>query len=271
MNIKDISIILLLYHTQENLIPNLKRYRGFRVLILDQSNDLKIKKKIEKFIPNLEYYSNKRGNTGFAKGINFLVKKVKTKYFLCTQPDIKIDRASIINLKKTFIGRKNCIISVPKIKDFKNYNKKNIKEIYPIKNIIGAVFLANKKKFSEIKMFDENFFFYWEDVDLSKRIDQSKYKIYINHRSNAIHSWTSTKLNFQSFFVKKSNFKFGELLYEYKNKKLRFIKIFRQLISFIILSVLYLIFFNIKKSFEKLFYLYGIIKFIFFITKSKIN
>ena len=100
MNIKDISVIILLFHTRENLIENLKKYKDFRVLILDQSNDLELKKRIKKFIPKLEYYLSTNVNMGFAKGVNFLVKKVKTKYFLCTQPDIKISKKSIHNLKK---------------------------------------------------------------------------------------------------------------------------------------------------------------------------
>ena len=264
MNIKDISVIILLFHTRENLIENLKKYKDFRVLILDQSNDLKLKKQIKSFLPKVKYYLSPKANLGFAKGINFLSKKVKTKYFLCTQPDIRIDRRSIENLKKTFNKKKNCIISVPEIENFKNYNNKK-KKIYPIKNIIGAIFLADKKKFQKIKMFDENFFFYWEDVDLSNRVQESKYKIYINHNSNAIHTSNSTKFNFKTFFIKKTNFKFGELLYQYKNNKLKYIKVLRQPMSFFVLIFFYLITLNPKRALENFFYLYGIAKFIIII------
>ena len=111
-------------------------------------------------------------------------------------------------------------------------------------------------------MFDEIFFFYWEDVDLSSRVEKSKYKIYINHDSNAIHTSTSTKFNFQTFSIKKINFKFGEFLYQYKNNKLKYIKVLRQPISLFVLIFFYLIIFNPKKALEKFFYLYGIIKFI---------
>ncbi len=269
MNIKDISVIILLFHTRENLIENLKKYKDFRVLILDQSNDLELKKRIKKFIPKLEYYLSTNVNMGFAKGVNFLVKKVKTKYFLCTQPDIKISKKSIHNLKKTFKGRKNCIISVPKIDDFKNFNINKKKKIYSIKNIIGAIFLADKKKFFKIKMFDENFFFYWEDVDLSNRIQKSKYQIYINHNSKALHTWSSTKFNLQSFFIKKTNFKYGEFLYQYKNNKLKSIKILRQPVSLFLNSLIYLVLFNPKKALENFFNIFGIVKFVILILIIK--
>ena len=111
-------------------------------------------------------------------------------------------------------------------------------------------------------MFDTNFFFYWEDVDLSSRIQKSNFRIYINHNSNAIHTSTSTKFNFQTFFIKKSNFKFGEFLYQYKNNKLKYVKVLRQPISFFVLIFFNLIILNPKRALENFFYLYGIIKFI---------
>ena len=71
MNMSNISVIILLFHTRDNLIENLKQYKDFKVLILDQSNDLELKKKIKKFVPKLEYYLSSNVNMGFAKGINF--------------------------------------------------------------------------------------------------------------------------------------------------------------------------------------------------------
>ena len=99
MKYNDITIILLLYKTPHKIIKNLKVYSKFKILILDQSNDQIIKPKIKKVLPNILYYKITDKNKGFAKGINLLSKKVKTKYFLCTQPDVKINLRSIINLK----------------------------------------------------------------------------------------------------------------------------------------------------------------------------
>ena len=269
MNMSNISVIILLFHTRDNLIENLKQYKDFKVLILDQSNDLELKKKIKKFVPKLEYYLSSNVNMGFAKGINFLAKKVKTKYFLCTQPDVKINKKSIQNLLKTFKLRKNCIVSVPKIEDDKNYNPKNKKKIYTVKNMIGAIFLANRKKFLEIKMFDENFFFYWEDVDFSKRVQKSKYEIYINHYSKAMHSWTSTKFNLQSFCIKEINFKYGELYFQYKTNQLKYIKILRQPLTLFLKFIIYLISFNLEKAIGNILKIYAIIKFLILILIIK--
>ena len=48
MNMGNISVIILLFHTRDNLIENLKQYKDFKVLILDQSNDKELKKKNKK-------------------------------------------------------------------------------------------------------------------------------------------------------------------------------------------------------------------------------
>ena len=49
--------------------------------------------------------------------------------------------------------------------------------------------MTEKKKFVEIGMFDPNFFFYWEDVELSYRIKYSKYDVYLNSKAKAKHNY----------------------------------------------------------------------------------
>ena len=269
MKHKDITVVLLLYKTPKKLLKNFKSYKSFNILILDQSNDLKTKKNLEKILPHIKYYGITKKNKGYARAQNYLIKKVKTKYFFSTQSDISLSANSILKLQKTIIKfNKSCIISVPKISGLKNtkiIKKKNNKKEYAIKNMIGAAFMADKKKFTKLGMFDENFFFYWEDVDLSHRIMQSKYNIYLNSDSIANHiSGASTENNFRTFAIRNINFKFGEYFFSSKIGKLRLIKIIRQLILNLIYSVIYFILFKFKKAFKYICYLFGIIKFIYY-------
>ena len=92
MRISDISIILLLYNTPTEKIKNLLNYKNFNIFILDQSGDHITKKRLNKILPNIRYYKVSNNNNGFAKGINFLVKKVKTRFFLCTLIDVLINK-----------------------------------------------------------------------------------------------------------------------------------------------------------------------------------
>ena len=68
-------------------------------------------------------------------------------------------------------------------------------------------------------MFDENFFFYWEDVDLSYRISNSKYSIILSLNAKASHkSGNSSYKNLKNTYIRKVNFRFGEYLFLYKTK-----------------------------------------------------
>ena len=257
----DITVILLLYNTPEKKLQNLQNYKEFNFLILDQSGDYITKEKVFKLLPNISYYKVSDQNKGFAKGINFLSKKVKTKFFLCTQVDVKINIKSIIELKKAFLKKKDCIISVPNFRTNKKI-KKN-KSIAKINKFIGAIFLTEKSKFDKIGKFDENFFFYWEDEDLSKRIEKSKkFNIYKCFNSFSNHNnGNSTKTSKKNYFIRTSNFKFGEYLYQYKNNKLKLIKLIREPILRIFLIILYAIFFKKSLFYRNLYLLLGILKF----------
>jgi GT2 family glycosyltransferase len=160
------------------------------------------------------------------------------------------------------------ILIIQKKKETKN-KKDTFKEK---KNAIGAIFLSEKKKFQDIGMFDENYFFYWEDVDLSKRINKSEYKIFLNSNSQAIHANSrSTKLNLNSEFIRSSNFKFGEYYFQYKYDKLKLIKVIREPINNLIMILFFLLVFKFKKALYKFFQLVGIFVFFKFIFFKKLK
>ena len=273
MDFKDISIIILLYKTPDKLLENLRKYKNFKILILDQSNNLTNKIYLKKFLPNIQYYGLTNKNMGFAKAQNFLIKKVKTRYFFSTQPDVDISINSILNLKKTIIKFKNdCILAVPNINNQKNItkiDKNDSNKEFKIKDMIGASFMADKKKFIKIGMFDRNFFFYWEDIDLSYRIRNSNYNIYINLKSKAYHSSsTSSNNTLKTLIIRYVNFKFGEYLFTYKIKKLRTLKIIRQIFTYPIYSLFYFLLLQLNISLKYFCYFIGIFKFL--LIKSKI-
>jgi GT2 family glycosyltransferase len=265
----NISIILLLYNTPQEKLKNLSIYEDYDVYILDQSNDIATKKKILRLLPRIKYYKVTNINRGFAKGINYLIKKINTKFFLCTQPDVLIKKQSITKLLHSFNKYKDCIISIPSLN---KKTKKMIskKAIIKVQGFIGAIFLGNKYKFNQIGKFDENFFFYWEDIDLSKRINDLKiFNIYKCNNVIAFHNnGKSTIDNTKSNFIRTSNFKFGEYYFEYKHQKLRIIKLIREFFKRIILLIVYLIFFNRKKLSNNFYNIVGIFKFYFFFLKK---
>jgi len=266
MKHNDITVILLLYHTPKKLIKNIKNYRDFKLIILDQSNDFYTKKILLRKYKNIIYYKLSNKNLGFAKAQNLLINKVKTKYFFSTQPDIFIQKKNILKLKKLLQNHKSNLIAVPNINEtYKMFKKNYIK----IKEMIGAAFMSKTYNFKKFGMFDENFFFYWEDVDLNERVNKSKFRIMTDITCKAYHlSGNSTKNNFKSRCIRGVNFRFGEYLYLHKYNKFRILKLFREIFLNILRLILNLIFFKLSKVEKNLFNLVGILKFIICVIKS---
>ena len=123
MKYSDITIILLLYHTPKKLIQNIKNYRDFKLIILDQSNDFNTKKILLNKYKNIIYYKLSNKNLGFAKAQNFLINRVKTKYFFSTQPDILIQNKNILKLRELLKKNKKTLIAVPNINKTLNIKK----------------------------------------------------------------------------------------------------------------------------------------------------
>ena len=134
----------------------------------------------------------------------------------------------------------------------------------------GAAFMAKTKIFKKFGMFDENFFFYWEDIDLAHRINKSKYKIVRDLNSLAKHiGGKSTHNGIRENYIRQSNFRCGEYFFLYKNKKLRFVKFIREIILNILRFVFNSLFLRINKMQTNIFNLIGIIKFIIILISNE--
>ena len=88
---------------------------------------------------------------------------------------------------------------------------------------------------------------------------------FVKHNSSQ-----SSEKNFKTDFIRDSNFIYGELVYEFKLNKLRFLKIFRKFFQNIFLFIFFFLFFQLKSALKKIALITGILKFVFFYLK-KIN
>jgi GT2 family glycosyltransferase len=265
INNKDITVVVILYKTPLKKIINLIEFKNFKLIILDQGSPYNSKKKIQKIINfKFKYYFFKK-NLGLSKGINFLIKKTKTKYCLITEPDIFIKEKSVINLKKLITKNKNFLLVGPR------FNKKEIKKSYKItKSIDLSCVLFETKKIIKFNLYDEDFFFFWTDIDLIKRINKSHFKMAISKNSFAKHLMSSSSKEVMRVnFIRDKSYKYGELIFDDKYNNLRFIKILRQLIQSFFKIFFHLIVFNKNLVIKNFGYLLGIIEFLFYILKKK--
>ena len=88
-------------------------------------------------------------------------------------------------------------IMAPHVQEKKDENKKiDNKSSHPIlvKNVKGFAMFLNMSEFQDIGFFDENFFFYFEEIDLCRRLVDCHKKIYlvpsikINHTGSQSHN-----------------------------------------------------------------------------------
>ncbi len=267
----DLSIIITLFKTPIEQLKSLNQYRNFPILIFDQAtknNSELISKEIN---AKFEYFHSEK-NLGLCKSTNFLISKVKTKYFLFTQADIKIDENSINNLINGMKFRDDIIFAGPTINTKENFNnKKELLENYELESSLDAsVMICDLQKVKSIGFFDEDYFLYWEDKDLMERVNKSNFKMIRVINSFVIHdSGKSTIDDTKVKFIRRTNFKYGELVFDLKHKKIRIIKILRQIFQNIIFLPLNIIVLNKNKVIENISQILGILKFIKFIFIKK--
>jgi GT2 family glycosyltransferase len=143
---KKVTIIIVIYSNDFNLLKNLNNLKNFKIIIVDnQENDL-ILEKINKF-ENIKIITNKK-NIGFGKAVNIAAKVANTKYILILNPDASISASNITKLTNILDKDKNCIIAVPKI--YKNKLYKSEDRLFPENERLPRNILEEKIK---IKLF----------------------------------------------------------------------------------------------------------------------
>jgi GT2 family glycosyltransferase len=180
-NFNQISIVLITYKSEKKINKFIKKIpKKIKTIIVENSNNYKLKKNIEKKYKNIKVYIKK--NEGVSASLNFATKKIKTKYFLQISPDIIFNYNDIdkfINVAKELNNKFSAI--GPR---FLNVNNKSHKQIKPnlnigsINSIHGSCMFINKKNYNKIGGFDENFFLYFEETDYCKRGKNKHLKSY---------------------------------------------------------------------------------------------
>ena len=182
----NITIILITYKSDVLIYEFIKKIpHNFHVIIIENSNNHKMKEDIEKCYSNIDVYL--RENNGVGSALNYAVKRIKTKYFLQISPDINFnfndilifnDLAKKLNDKFAAIG--------PKFLYVKKKSHKQISEnaeYDSIDSIHGSCMFINKECYNKIGGFDENYFLYFEETDYCYRGKKLGYKSYQVNKS----------------------------------------------------------------------------------------
>ncbi len=187
-----ITLVFLSYHSAHHIRRIMKNLDNkYQVIVMENSSDENLKKELEQKYKNI-HVEICRENLGFSKAMNIAIKLSKTQYVFLNPADVDISNYVFDTLVEIIKKFNNFGLLTPSYKDrsiHSNYfiwskkgpdleikiNEKNftLKEV----DFIDGTILLNKNIVKN-DFFDENFFIYFETMDLSKRLINKKIKLY---------------------------------------------------------------------------------------------
>ena len=180
-NKNDLTIVINTFNSDEKIYSCLDSInQDYKILIIENSKNIKFKEYIEKKYSNV-FCELTGENLGYAKGNNLGLSKVKSSFALILNPDTLMKKKSIDNFFNTALKYDDFAIIAPAVqekKDFKISEKNN--NVFEVESVKGFAMFLNLDKFKDVGFFDDNFFIYFEEIDLCRRLKQLNKKIYLD-------------------------------------------------------------------------------------------
>ncbi len=255
MKIQDITVVITSFRSKQKIFKCLDSIAdGVKIVVIENSNDADLKKEIETKYSSLECFLSNE-NLGYAKGNNLALSKVKTKYALILNPDARLEKDALENFLKSAQEVKNFAIIAPKIQTADDLVEKDQvkRKLIEVKNVKGFAMFLNLEEFKDIGFFDSNFFIYFEEIDLCKRLLKNKKKIFldssvrINHDGGSSHD---ESINFEMELSRNWHWMWSSFYFyrKHNNYVYAFLKMSRKFFSAIFKSLFFLAVYNKKKS-----------------------
>lgn len=218
-----VSIIIVNYNGSEVLLNCLKSLEksspsiAYEVIVVDNCSNDGSPDSVEQTFPNVLLIRQPQ-NRGFGAGNNVGAKFAKGEFLFLLNPDTILSEDILPHLIE--IMRQDPTIGIvgPKLlnpdgslqlsvspalsiageyqarKQAKSYHLRNktlftqkFKDIQEVDIVVGAAFFIRKTLFDSIGSFDENFFMYFEESDLCRRVQGNGWKIIYTPKVSLIH------------------------------------------------------------------------------------
>ena len=182
MTYKDLTVIITSFKSGQKIRECLNSIDPkINIILIENSSSIEFKKDIESNFSNVSCELT-NDNLGYGKANNIGLKKVKTKYALILNPDTILHSSTISNFCEFTKMNEDFTILGPNQKEklsILNNHKKDEIEFFETDRIKGYAMFLNMEKLKNVGFYDENFFLYWEEIDLCKRVKDAKGKILI--------------------------------------------------------------------------------------------
>ncbi len=199
-----LSVIIVSYKSDHLLTNLIKKFpKKYEIIIIENSLQKKTKTELEKKFKNTKVIIPSL-NLGYASAFNLGFKNCKNNYVITITPDVTINKQLIFKIEKLLNSFKNFHLLAPEYKNKKIYQ--NYKPVFTSKNILNykgyslekvkdidwCFCIINKKKFKTKNVLDQNYFLYFETMDLCKDLFKKKKKMFIVKNLKFDHLGTSS-------------------------------------------------------------------------------
>ena len=190
MDIKDISIVITTYKSESKLYSCLNSLpQSAKIIVVENSNDVKFKQRLNIRYPNIECILTGE-NKGYSVANNIGLSQVTSKYSLVLNPDTVVEKNTLNNFLETAKHYPDFWLIGPSNHQA-NENPLGNKKVFEVNNLKGFAIFLNMEKFKK-KFFDENYFLYFEEIDLCKKVKINNGKIYLDQGLKIYHEGGSS-------------------------------------------------------------------------------
>ncbi len=272
--LSNLTINILTYKTNKEILKDCINSINKDVLINIVENSNKFEN--EEYFKELDHNINiicTGDNLGYGGGNNYGISKVDTRYVLILNPDLLCLKNYFTKIEKYLTDDIDFHIIGSQYEDSKMdkpayglFEKKDFNPIIPVneKNlqkvdwVVGCSMLIDLSKFTNKKLFDENFFLFYEETDLCKRVKLNNGSIFsskdliIDHYGEKGSFATESKNKYP--YLKLRNWHLMWSSFYYYKKNYTYMYAFKLLFGSLIKSFLKIIFFAIilnKYNFTK--------------------
>ena len=250
MDSKKLTVVIVTFRSESKIFDCLRSIRNLaEIIVVENSNNNDFKKKLESKFSNLKCILTGE-NLGYAAANNIGLKGVKTKYALVLNPDTILDENAIQRFIKSAERLKDFWLMGPASDQMVELEFKE-NDLIEVNNLKGFAIFLNLSKFNN-EYFDENFFLYFEEIDLCQKVKKNNGKIYLDRLIKINHDGSQSVNNLNKFELEKNrnwHWMWSTFYYhkKYKGFFLALLIIFPKLLSAFTKTLVYSILFNKNK------------------------
>lgn len=214
----SVAISIVSYNTKDllnNCLTNLyqqKTKEKINIWVLDNDSEDGSAQMVEEIFPKVMLIKSGK-NLGFAKGQNQILKQVNDKYVVLLNPDTQFEDNFLEKMVGFMEENPGCVISGGKLVDFNNkleanggdfpfglalltwlFNLEFLKNlpnfhrvdkdyysfVHEVDWVAGTMMVIRTEALEKVGFFNEQFFMYFEDVELCYRVNKAGGKVMLN-------------------------------------------------------------------------------------------